>query len=189
MALFSSQRSWKRLAAPALLLSCGGQTDDDLFVPPFQIGEICVPADENSPRFSGFALNETLVESEDPAWDTDVCVVRSFQGRVTCPYGQTSGETHCLTSLDAAPITVPVAPQLLSRPPQLASIRSCPCAGPGPGPFCACPSDMQCSEVLFSPLFAFPSYCVPRTSQAALEAECDRALANCEDRVISGNRQ
>jgi hypothetical protein len=77
--------------------------------------------------------------------------VSHFQGRVSCPAGQTADELgSCLTS-EGAPISVPVQAQLESRPADRRVICSCRCDGPDRNAdYCSCPRGMQC-EVLITP--------------------------------------
>jgi hypothetical protein len=48
-----------------------------------------VPGEENDPTFQGFSSESVSVESNNAACP-GVCLVNHFQGRVTCPYGQTA---------------------------------------------------------------------------------------------------
>ena len=56
------------------------------------VGAPCIPEDEYSQEFSGFALQEVNVESRSFQCETRVCIVNHFQGRVSCPYGQLEGD-------------------------------------------------------------------------------------------------
>ncbi len=53
------------------------------------VGDPCVPEDEYTTTFSGFAVSEVNVESRSFQCLTRVCLVNHFQGRASCPYGQT----------------------------------------------------------------------------------------------------
>src|SRR5688500_11472615 len=59
---------------------------------PGGVGEPCSPEDEYQPAFSGFGVTEVNVESRSYSCETRVCLVNHFQGRVSCPYGQTAEE-------------------------------------------------------------------------------------------------
>lgn len=52
-------------------------------------GDPCVPEDEYLTGFSGFSQSEVNVESRSFQCLSRVCLVNHFQGRVSCPYGQT----------------------------------------------------------------------------------------------------
>jgi hypothetical protein len=149
----------KRLAAPkwacALLfatLSAGCQSGG--------IGDPCTPEDEFFPNFNGFAVGEVTVQSRSYECETRVCLVNRFQGRVSCPYG-TNGDnpdpsatptvSHnypCIVPTFGTHTTVPVRPQLVERPPEVAVYCSCRCAGPDPNArYCECPSGFQCADI------------------------------------------
>ncbi|MGO9714617.1 MAG: hypothetical protein ACLQBL_37570 [Polyangiaceae bacterium] len=65
--------------APGLLQGCS-QTG---------VGDPCTPEQEYDPTFLGFAVGEVNVESKSFDCQTRLCLANHFQGRVTCPYGQT----------------------------------------------------------------------------------------------------
>ena len=78
-------REFRMLAAMMLLagglmgFSCG----------PEGVGDPCVPEDEYGETFQGFSVAEVNVESRSFSCVTRICLVNHFQGRVSCPYGQT----------------------------------------------------------------------------------------------------
>ena len=53
------------------------------------VGDPCTPEDEYRQSFNGYAMTEVNVESKSFQCETRVCIVNHFQGRVSCPYGQT----------------------------------------------------------------------------------------------------
>lgn len=53
------------------------------------VGDPCTPEDEYRQSFNGYAVTEVNVESKSFQCETRVCIVNHFQGRVSCPYGQT----------------------------------------------------------------------------------------------------
>lgn len=69
------------MAAGASLIgsNCGGSG----------VGDPCVPEDEYLTTFTGFSVGEVNVESRSFQCLTRVCLVNHFQGRVSCPFGQT----------------------------------------------------------------------------------------------------
>jgi hypothetical protein len=54
------------------------------------IGDPCVPEDEYVQTFGSFSVDEVNVESRSFQCLTRVCLGNHFQGRVSCPYGQSS---------------------------------------------------------------------------------------------------
>jgi hypothetical protein len=178
------------------VLACAGSQEvpPGGYVDPKPLGARCLPDDERLPGFYGFYQNEVSVDA-NAGCSSGVCVVNHLQGRVSCPYGQTADESQtdpkCFIPGTELGVTVPVDPQLLQNRADSAAICSCRCAGDGPGPFCACPSDMECSPLIDR--LGLPtdetvagSYCIPRgsawdpTSPSSGEV-CDRSLANCGD--------
>jgi hypothetical protein len=159
------------------------------------VGDPCVPEDEYSPTFSGFALSEVSTESASFQCQSRLCLVNHFQGRVSCPYGQTrdeaTGAVKCRIPGSDEPVQVAVRPQLLERRADDAVYCSCRCAGPDPSArYCDCPSGFSCSPVV--PSFELGrgqlpgSYCVRAGTEydddTVSEAKaCDSALGNCSE--------
>src|SRR6266478_7027172 len=56
------------------------------------IGDPCTPEDEYQQFFSGYEATEVNIESKSFQCETRLCLVNHFNGRVTCPYGQTEPE-------------------------------------------------------------------------------------------------
>jgi hypothetical protein len=117
------------------------------------VGSPCLPAVESIADFSGFGLNEVNVEFGSADCDSTICLMNHFQGRVSCPYGQTSEQTMtashaCFVPRTNLPVVVAVEPQLADRTAEKHATCSCRCDGPGPGPFCACPSGTQCRPIV-----------------------------------------
>jgi hypothetical protein len=54
------------------------------------IGDPCIPEDEYTDTFSGFAVTEVNTESRSFQCQSRLCLVNHFQGRVSCPYGQSA---------------------------------------------------------------------------------------------------
>jgi hypothetical protein len=173
-------------AAEVGVLACAGSSAPTA---PSPLGSVCVPSLEQEPDFNGFTLSEVNV-IEQSTCESGLCLVAHFQGRVSCPYGQTQEDpSRCFLPGSDANVTVQVPPQLVARPPSLASTCSCRCAGPGPGPFCACDADQECAELIAD--FGLPesqawagSYCVPRGaldgwSDASDSVACDPDTASC----------
>jgi hypothetical protein len=140
---------------------------------PGGVGDPCVPEDEYITNFSGFSEDQVNVESRSFQCLTRVCLVNHFQGRVSCPYGQTEetanlckeNPSRCAPGGDlyaqscrlpgqdgsdaSDQITVPVLPQRVERTANRAVYCSCRCAGPDPNAnYCECPSGFQCTELV-----------------------------------------
>ncbi len=111
---------------------------------PGGVGDPCIPEDEYSTEFSGYSAEEVNVESRSFQCVTRVCLVNHFQGRVSCPYGQTQGainrnpddgsaEDRChipgtLGNRREDAVQVPVNPQLVERQAEDTVYCSCRCA-------------------------------------------------------------
>jgi hypothetical protein len=54
------------------------------------VGDPCTPEDEYSPDFAGFKVTEENIESRSFQCATRICLVNHFQGRVSCPLGQSA---------------------------------------------------------------------------------------------------
>lgn len=54
------------------------------------VGDPCTPDEEFDPTFQGFSVDDVSTESKSYVCLTRLCLVNHFQGRVTCPYGQTA---------------------------------------------------------------------------------------------------
>src|SRR5690606_1285760 len=65
---------------------------------PGGVGDPCIPEDEYRQQVPGYAVTEVNVESRSFQCETRVCLVNHFQGRVSCPYGQTEEDTEYCTA-------------------------------------------------------------------------------------------
>lgn len=54
------------------------------------VGDPCTPDEEYDQTFQAFSIEDVNVESKSYVCLTRLCLVNHFQGRVTCPYGQTA---------------------------------------------------------------------------------------------------
>ncbi len=142
------------------------------------VGDPCVPEDEYDTSFSGFSVDQVNVESRSFSCQTRICLVNHFQGRVSCPYGQ-SEETaaNCAAANDDGSypncptdsaesavacrvpgqngekpdsrIKVAVAAQLVQRQADDAVYCSCRCDGPDAGArYCDCPDGYSCEKLV-----------------------------------------
>jgi hypothetical protein len=153
------------------LTACSGESDGDTSESQYEdIGVPCILEDESQPDFSGSSQREMYAGGTTlDECDSGVCLANHFQGRVSCPYGQTTeqaaSDPTCFVPGANEPVTVAVDPQLLSRPAATTMTCSCQCGGPGAGPFCNCPSGTVCETTL--PITGDPNapmYCVVERS-------------------------
>src|SRR5260370_3753118 len=72
------------------------------------VGDPCTPEQEYDQSFLGFSQTEVSVESKSFQCLTRLCLVNHFQGRVSCPYGQTADRQPNAP----APVTACVTPGL-----------------------------------------------------------------------------
>lgn len=124
------------------------------------VGEACIDDAEEFPDFSGFSKEEISISESTCEYGR--CVAYHFQGRASCPEGQT--EVGSCTTPSGEPVTVPVQPQLEDRPSDKNVFCSCRCDGPDDGPFCKCPGGYSCEPLIenlgFDDGWA-GSYCMP----------------------------
>jgi hypothetical protein len=123
------------------------------------LGASCVPAAEQSSQFGGFSPQEVSIESNAPGCGGGACIVNHFQGRATCPGGQSAeavdGAAACLTAGTCDAVTVPVQPQCTDRPATQTVYCSCRCANvdgrtDDGATYCTCPSTMTCVQLVES---------------------------------------
>jgi hypothetical protein len=123
------------------------------------VGDPCTPEDEYHPSFSGFSVTEVNVESRSFQCETRVCLVNHFDGRVSCPYGQSlatiadhpavDDPARCRIPGTQELVEVAVAAQLVDRQTDKAVYCSCRCDGPDPNArYCDCPSGYACTELV-----------------------------------------
>jgi hypothetical protein len=127
------------------------------------VGDPCVPEDEYTKTFSGYAANESNVESQSFQCETRVCLVANFRGRVSCPYGQADDkdpnracyipgtdaiqDNRIIPKVDGWIASAPGAPN--GRKADQAVYCSCRCDGPDPGArYCDCPSGFVCQKLI-----------------------------------------
>ena len=185
----------------ALVSACGGSGTLTLSTPlvgtdggVVTVGTPCTPAQENLPMFGGFDLGEVSVESSSgqPSGGA-VCIAYHFQGRVSCPYGQssTSQASSCSTP-EGQPVTASVPPQCLDRRAAGVVVWSCRCANvhgatDDGSTYCECPSGTTCTQSVVA-IGADPgnltgAYCLPTTAffdaAHACSAQCDPVAHPC----------
>lgn len=185
--MFSPKSPWLLAAIGVATLACE----------PGGVGDPCVPEEEYKTDFVGFGLQASDVEMRSFQCDTRVCIINHFQGRVSCPYGQTgedvaAGRLSCTVpgSTDDF-ITVPVDSQFADRRADSAVYCSCRCDGPDANArYCECPSGFTCTELipdlrLGSGGQISGSYCIKDGTQFnptnLPNTACRRDLNNCEE--------
>ncbi|HKQ71561.1 MAG TPA: hypothetical protein VJT73_19585 [Polyangiaceae bacterium] len=148
------QKTW---AAAALILALGVLS---IGCQSGGIGDPCIPEDEYQQYFSGYAVSEVNIESRSFQCETRLCLVNHFQGRVTCPYGQTADDANATNDNEnfchipgytgnGSRIKVAVNRQLQGRPATDSVYCSCRCGGPDKDArYCKCPTGFQCVELL-----------------------------------------
>jgi hypothetical protein len=174
------------------------------------VGDPCTPEDEVQQNFSGFSVDEVNVESRSFQCITRVCLVNHFQGRVSCPYGNsqsTINTTRMETGLPECQIpgsgstggdnqiSVAVDPQLVQRRAQDAVYCSCRCNGPdADARYCECPSGFACVKLVdrlaLEGAQLAGSYCVKEGTEyenGKLSSEtCQYSKKNCGEVIATG---
>jgi hypothetical protein len=150
--------TWWLLGLALCAAGCGDDLRD-----PTGVGESCIPSDEYDSAFSGYSAEEMNLDFGPHQCATNLCLVNHFQGRVSCPYGQTmadvqAGTPGCVIPGRSGPhagdpVLVPVAPQLLGRRPDRAVYCSCRCANAqgktnDGAAYCDCPDGYGCAQLL-----------------------------------------
>jgi hypothetical protein len=145
------------------------------------IGDPCIPEEEYKQDFSGFALSEVNVESRSFQCETRVCIVNHFQGRVSCPYGQTTAD-----------ITDPTKPPEHPSRCRVPGTSGNTCVTLPDGNTTGCPGDENVDEITVpvSPQLIFRStndavYCSCRCAgpdPAARYCECPSGF-ECEELI------
>ncbi len=153
-----------------------------------ELGDTCVNSDETYPGFAGYSADDVVVDDEDTTCRSGICLQNHFQGRVSCPYGQATADGSCLVAGSAVPVGVAVKPQLQERQASVASICSCHCAGDGPGPYCTCPSNMECVHLVDDVYYPSSvgseysgSYCIPAGSEYSKTQTSECTAGSCGD--------
>jgi hypothetical protein len=138
------------------------------------IGTPCTMDIEKDPAFGGFGVSEESLEScsASPS-GAPVCLAYHFQGRATCPYGQSAqglapAGAHPCETPTGEPVDRAVQAQCVDRPSTSTVFWSCRCANPAGGTddgnsYCTCPSETRCTQVVPA-LGSDPTagaYCIP----------------------------
>jgi hypothetical protein len=162
-------------------------THDEVVLVRDGVGDPCVPGDEQLASFTGYSLSEVNIETQFAGCKTSLCLTNHFQGRVSCPGGQTadqiaSGSYACTANAgDGATqsVVVPVAAQCPDRTAADAVYCSCSCAGNNPTlSYCACPTGFVCEELL-NPAVSLASselgtsFCIKAGTQSNGSTTCE----------------
>ncbi len=204
--LMQAGANW-RVAAVSLVVGVGSMAGV-LGCDPGGVGDPCIPEDEYRQQVPGYAVTEVNVESRSFQCETRVCLVNHFQGRVSCPYGQTESQAAACQE-PGAPCTadsglgcrvpgtngenpndriqVAVAGQLLERRADDAVYCSCRCDGPDDNArYCECPSGYACVELVedlqLGPGQLAGSYCIKEgTRYSTSQREGPECVQQLED--------
>jgi hypothetical protein len=146
------------------------------------VGNPCIADAEFHADYSGYELPEIHLQEGTEACSSGLCLAHHFQGRVSCPYGQTA-EDLALPATDprrcrlprtsssdpVSAVEVPVPPSFADRPAEDAAYCTCACGGPGAD--CTCPEGYACRELFerTGPHQGAPSLCVKLSESPARE--------------------
>jgi hypothetical protein len=163
------------------------------------IGAPCVPAEEYDFTYAGGDVDEVGAQPDDTACNGGVCIIDHFQGRTSCPYGQSAdgappdgAMSGCMLPDSSTPVQGAVAPWCSNRPPSEVVTCSCRCedldgGSDDSGAFCVCPSGYSCTQLIAS--FGASSgdlaggYCIKTGSAVGPDAgaciACDPTTTPC----------
>jgi hypothetical protein len=160
------------------------------------VGDPCIPEDEYFDTFNGYQKEEVTAESRSFQCETRVCLVHHFQGRVSCPYGQTEDEAkndpQCMIPGTSQPVVVPVDPQITARRDIDAVYCSCRCRNidgktDDGARYCECPSGYDCERVYENVGLGKEQltgyYCIKQGTKydpSRIGTPCTRVSQNCE---------
>ena len=110
------------------------------------VGDPCTPEDEYGASFSGFDIAVGYVESGSFQCATRICLVNHFQGRVSCPLGQSPADIQRCTGPDdtSCPSGTRCERSATLTPP-------CNACDPASDPSCVpqmCPAGLTCDPAL-----------------------------------------
>ncbi|HEX3770396.1 MAG TPA: hypothetical protein VHV30_06010 [Polyangiaceae bacterium] len=174
-------------AGASAILACGPVPTSTATAPDAAaVGTPCIPGSERDSTFGGFNEGEVATDTANATCGAGMtCLVNHFQGRTTCPYGQTAPGVSSVSGVPSC--TVPgtnglvqppngtVAPQCTDRRASDTVYCSCRCAnGNGGtsddgGPYCSCASGYACT-----PTTPTASYCLKADTffEAGAAASC-----------------
>jgi hypothetical protein len=193
----TATRTWVGAAGFGLVSACvasGCGSSDEENTP---VGALCTPSAESESGFSGFNVADVSVETGSNECHGGTCLVNHFQGRRSCPYGQTRAELDsepmCFLPGTNEPVIVPVEPQLTGRRGVDAVYCSCRCANAegatdDGGAYCRCPSAFDCEFLVPDLGLGRPettgAYCIKQGTKfndLRLGTPCDRSADDCSE--------
>lgn len=170
------------------------------------IGSPCLPSPELSTSFDGFRYQNVTVDDGNPGCSSSICLVNHFQGRTTCPYGQTpaganpAGGPGCTAPGSGTGVSGQVSAQCFDRTAAEAVTCSCRCANADGktddgASYCTCPSGTACTQVVPEFVFGDPNaggYCTPTALAAyspssSCAQECDSTMNKCTAPSLTAN--
>jgi hypothetical protein len=134
------------------------------------LGSPCVPSQEDLASFSGFDVDEVVIDPRNSGCGAAACLIDHFQGRVTCPYGQDfsgqgpPGATACALPGTGGPVSANNVPegqtveaQCTDRTAASTVFCSCRCANANGATddgatYCTCPPAMTCTQLVLPAL-------------------------------------
>lgn len=140
--------------------AAGGQPGNPALLP---VGAPCVLSAEALPEYQGTASTEVVTEVGHATCASELCIANHFQGRVSCPYGQTQQDLalpsddsrrcrtaeHVTGEVSDEPVERSVLPQDVGRRAHDVVTCSCRCAGSDPtAEYCSCPEGMECVPLI-----------------------------------------
>jgi hypothetical protein len=123
-------------------------------------GTSCVPSSEDMATGAADVMQVAL-DATNATCGSLVCLSNHFQGRVSCPYGQSStrtapaGAMPCSVPGSGAPVTSAVQPQCTNRKAADVVYCSCRCANPNGrtddgATYCTCDTGFDCQQLVSS---------------------------------------
>ena len=110
------------------------------------VGDPCTPEEESQSSFGGFDISEEYIESRSFQCATRICLVNHFQGRVSCPLGQSASDIlPCSGPQDTS---CPEGEKCVASQPFAQACVTCdPAMGSGCVPL-PCPAGLTCDATL-----------------------------------------
>lgn len=137
------------------VIACSGMTTSSGQPAPGsgELGAACVASPELDVNFNGFGVGAVNLDIGSNGCRSNLCLVNHFQGRASCPYGQSAeqaaSDPACFIPGSDEAVRVPVDPQLMERAGENTAICSCRCAGPDEfGDYCRCAEGMVCDGLI-----------------------------------------
>lgn len=161
------------------------------------LGGSCIPGEEETSQFPGFSVHTVAIETTNPMCASHVCLINHFQGRVTCPYGQSAtgqgpgGAAGCTVPETGDPVAVEVPAQLTCRIAAETVYCSCRCANDegktdDGAAYCTCPGAMMCVQLVSSigdaGVGIAGAYCVKAGTEfdgGVCSTTCDPTTSRC----------